>query len=301
MANTLSSPESLQGKDADLKIQSRADEKVLTISSLVSPEATRTDEVIKQSAQFFAPAGKIGAILGVVDTDQIVVSKQTELFRPYWRISAGYACRFIRVHDHTTVLETDIEYIHISGVKQTIGETESPPLDEILAAAGSNANVDYGPIRIDSQSLTPPESTSSPLGARTDAGVDRTEVTIPAILETARLAYTGRFVFDATLSTESKDTYEVLQKQTLYPITEENLRKRGTVLEPTFKKEDVVNEVRRLLAKKPTDNPHRIIEQEFLLSEVSLIYLPYIDYTLSYKGNTKQVRYDAATEKVREL
>jgi hypothetical protein len=124
---------------------------------------------------------------------------------------------------------------------------------------------------------------------------------IKDIVEIAAFNYSGAFLFDQNLGSENKDMYEVLNQQDPQPVREAQLKRQGQVFEPTITKDQVINEVKNKLYKTPEENPHKIIEHEFKITEVSLIFIPFYDLNLKYRDKTKKVRLNAMTSKVAPL
>ncbi len=292
----MSETELLTDSDAKLIIQTDVEEKVLTINALATPESVGTENVKKQGTRFFAPGGRIGVFFGAVKAEDIKIAKKTTVFRPYWRVSGGYACRYLRGHTHKLSLENDVESVTIYGRPQSV-TGERLRLSDLLAKAGASTGLGYGPVKL---SLGPLENVlkgkiSSVLGSRDAELEKKVELTISGIIEAAAYTYTGRFLFDATQSTESKEIFDLLEGKDLLPAKEPALKKQGVVLEPSYTREEVTEEVRKRLSKEPEETPRRITEQEFLLSEMSLIYLPSYDFTLQYNEKMRTIRLDGVT------
>ncbi len=292
----MSDTELLVGEDAKLVVLTEVEEKVLTITANVTPESVGTDKIKREGTKFFAPGGKFGAFLGAVKPDDIKVARKTAVLRPYWRISGGFACRYLRRHSHRLSLENDVESVTIYGKPQSV-TGERLRLSDMLAKAGASTSLGYGPVKL---SLGPLESImkgkiSSVLGSKDTELERRVEVALPDIIESAVFTYTGRFLFDATQGTESKEIFDLLEGKDLIPTREPALKRTGLVLEPSFTREEVIEEVRKRLAKKPEETPRRVIEQEFVLTELCLIYLPSYDFTLEYNGKMRTLRLDGVT------
>lgn len=298
----VSESELLAGQDSKLSVRTDTEEKTLTINPINTPESVGTDSIKKQGTRYFAPGGRFGALLGAVKPEDIKIAKQTAVFRPYWRVSAGYACRYLRRHSHKLPLENDVESVTIYGKPQPV-TGERLRLSDLLAKAGSSTSLGYGPVKL---SLGPLEGVlkgkiSSVLGSRDAEMEKKVEVDVSDIVETAAYTYTGKFLFDATQSTESKEIFELLEGKDMLPAREPALKKQGIVLEPSYTREEVVEEVRKRLSKEPEESPRRIIEQEFLLSELSLIYLPSYDFTLEYNTKMRTIRLDGVTGGFKEV
>ncbi len=105
----MSDTELLMGEDSKLEVQTEIEEKVLTITANATPEGVGTDKVKREGTKFFAPGGKLGAFFGAVKPDDIKISKKTAVRRPYWRISGGFACRYLRRHSHKLSLDDSPE------------------------------------------------------------------------------------------------------------------------------------------------------------------------------------------------
>jgi hypothetical protein len=270
-----------------------------TIPSMSGGDAKLTADVsigLKVLTRFFAPAGRIGAFLGAVKPEQIKIVKRTTVHRPYWRISAGYACRYLRNHSHDITVEDDVEAVSIYGKSQTV-TGERLKLSDLLAKASAGASLGYGPIKI---SLGPLEHAlkgkiSSALGSRDKEFERRAQLSVSGIVEQAAYTYSGNFLFDATQGVESKEVFDTLEGRDLLVTSEGNLKKQGVVLEPSYTKEEAIEEVRKRLSREPDESPRRILEQEFKLLELSLIYIPSYDFTFQYDKRMMPVRLDGMT------
>jgi hypothetical protein len=298
----MSDSEILAGQDAELTVVTRAVEKTLSVQPIYSPETVGHDNIKKSSTRYFAPAGRIGAFFGAVKPEDIEIAKSSILFRPYWRVTGGYACRYRRRHSHKLSLENDVESVTIYGKDQSV-TAERTRLSDLLAKVGADTGLGYGPVRI---SLSPLEGVlkgglSSILGAKDIEVGKKVELEIKDIIETAAFAYTGAFLFDATSSLECEEIFDSLNGKDLRPAHEPELRKQGQVLEPTFSKEEAIEIVKDKIYREPEETPRKIIEHEFRISETSLIYIPFYELFLRCKGKTKQVRLNGITGKITEL
>ncbi len=298
----MSNSEILAGQDAELTIVTRVVEKTLSVQPIYSPETVGHDNIKESSRRFFAPAGRIGTFFGAVNPKDIETSDSRLIFRPYWCVTGGYACRYLRRHSHKLSLENDVESVTIYGRAQSV-TAESTRLSDLLAKVGADAGVGYGPVRI---SLDPLEGAlkggiSSILGAKDLELGKRVELDIKDIIETAAFAYTGAFLFDAISSAESKELFDSLKGKDLQPAHEPQLKIQGQILEPAFSKEQAIEEVKRMLHKEPEETPRKIIEHEFRINDLSLIYIPFYELCLKCKGKTKQVRLNGVTGKITEV
>jgi hypothetical protein len=292
----------LAGQDAELTIVTRIAEKTLSVRPIYSPETVGHDNIKESSRRYFTAAGRIGTFFGAVNPKDIEISDSQLIFRPYWRITGGYACRYLRRHSHKLSLESDVESVTIYGRAQSI-TTESTRLSDLLAKVGADTGLGYGPVRV---SLGPLEGAlkggiSSILGAKDLELGKKVEVDIKDIIETAAFACTGAFLFDAISSAESKEMFDSLRGKDLQPAHEPQLKRQGQILEPAFSKEQAIEEVKRILHKEPEETPRRIIEHEFRISDLSLIYIPFYELCLKCKGKTKQVRLNGITGKITEV
>lgn len=298
----MSESEALIGQDAKLIIMTDVEEKVLSVKAISTPESIGTDAIKKFSTRYFALGGRVGALFGAVKPEEIKIAKTTGVFRPYWRITAGYACRYLRKHNHQLPLESDVESVTIYGKPQSV-TGEKVKLSDLLASVGASTSLGYGPVKI---SLGPLQNLlkgkiSSLLGSKDAELEKKVELNIGDVTERATYTYTGRFLFDANLGTESKEIYDSLEGRDLHPVSEAALKRQGHLVEATYTKEEVTEEVRKRLTKEPEETPRRILEQEFRLTEMNLIYLPFYDLTLEYKDKMRPIRINGMTGEIKEV
>lgn len=142
---------------------------------------------------------------------------------------------------------------------------------------------------------------SSVLGSKDAELEKKVELNVSDVLEIATYTYSGKFLFDGNLGVESKEIFDSLKGRDLHPISEVSLKKKGHVLEATYAKEEVMEEVRKRLCKEPEETPRRILEQEFYVSELSLIYLPFYDFTLEHKDKMRTIRLNGMTGEIKEV
>lgn len=263
-----------------------------------TPETVGLDHVKKTAAGYFSAAGKVGALLGSVKPEDVNIVKRTTVFKPYWKVVAGQAYRFSRVHSHTLRVEQDVESLVLMG--NTINVTPDRNLEQMIMERASKTTGDYG-------ATEGPEESSVDLRTRANAvatgnPIDGAngDVTLQNIRENALYMYVGKFLFDATLGTESKETYDLLRDKEVVPINEDALRGRGNLVSPTLTREQVVNEVYTRLGRRPKDMMGEPIEHQFVIGELSLIYIPSYEFTFEHKDKIRTARLDGATGKMDE-
>jgi hypothetical protein len=254
--------EFLSDQDAKLVTLVPENEETFYVRTTYSPESA--DDTIKKSfTRYFAPGagtfstfGKLTAALGVVKTEEIKISDSSLVFRPYWRVKGVYACRYKRIHSHKLQLEDDVESVTIYAKDQYV-VAERKRLSDLLASVGADFGIGYGPLRMSLSRLEGglKKSISSVLRSGDRELGKKVELEIKEIVEIAAFSYSGAFLFDPNLNLETKDTFELLNKRDLQPVNETNLKGEGQVLEPTFLKSRVMEEVKDKLYKKPEEYP----------------------------------------------
>lgn len=294
--------QTLSGEDSKLVVKTEVAAKVLTVKSAITPESLGNDRLKKEAARFFAPAGRLGALLGAVKPEEIKVAKKTTVYRPYWRILAGYACRYLRAHSHEISVEDDVEEVTIYGKSQSLAG-ERLRLSDLLAKVGAGTSLGYGPVKL---SLGPLEHAlkgkiSSVLGSRDKELERKVQLTVSDIIEQAAYSYNGNFLFDATQGIESKQVFDALEGRDMLVVTESSLKRQGMVLEPSYTREEAIEEIRKRLSHEPDETPRRILEQEFRVEELSLIYIPSFDFTFQYDKRMMPVRLDGMTGEFRAV
>ena len=195
-----------------------------------------------------------------------------------------------------------MESVTIYGKEQYV-VAERKRLSDLLASVGADFGIGYGPLRMSISRLEGglKKSISSVLRSGDRELGKKVELEIKEIVEIAAFSYSGAFLFDPNLNLETKDTFELLNKRDLQPVNETNLKGEGQVLEPTFLKSRVMEEVKDKLYKKPEEYPHQVIEQVFKVTQISLIYIPFYDLSLKYRDKEKKIRLNGMTGKIMPL
>lgn len=263
-----------------------------------TPETIGIDNIRKTAAGYFSAAGKVGALLGAVKPEEIVVAKRTAVFRPYWRIVGGHAYRFSRVHNHAFRVEHDVESVEVFG--QTITITPDKQLEQMIMESASKATDEYGATEGLGETAPDMRTRATAVATGTPVTSREGEVDLQNVKENVVYMYVGKFVFDAVSGTESKETYDLLKDKDMVPIDEDALRGTGTLIPPTFSREQLINEVSTRLSRRPKDMQGEPTEHQFVVGELSLIYLPYYEFTFEYKDKTRTARLDGATGKMEE-
>ena len=300
----------IQKQDAELQVLIPKKEGVFYVEGNYSPKNAE-ENIQKSSACFFTIGGgsgafsvfgKVTAALGAVTPEEIKIKDSDLVFRPYWRVKGAYACRYKRRHNHRLELEDDVEAVSIYGKDQYIVQ-EKTKLSDLLGRIASDTGIDYGGLKV-SLSVLEGQFTStfaSVLGSKDKEIKRKVELEISEIIETAAYSFTGSFLFDPCLQVDNKDMFEALNHNDFQPAQMSALKRRGTVTETTFDLDRVIAEVKAKLCQKPQETPHEIIEQIFSISEASLIYVPFYDLTLNYRGKAKKVRLNALNCKITPL
>ena len=263
-----------------------------------TPETLGIDNVRKEAAGYFATAGKVGAMLGSVKSEDVQIVKRTAVFRPYWKIVAGNAYRFSRTRNHSFHVEQDVESIVL--MNQTIAITPQRDLEQLVMETASNTGDEYGAAeRFGDPS---PDIRSRAMAVATGTPVDQKngQVNLANVTENALYVYVGKFLFDGVTGTESKETFDLLKGKEVVPVDESALKTQGNVIAPTFTREQVVEETTARLAKRPKDMAGEPTEHQLVVGELSLIYLPYYEFTFAYKDKTRTARLDGVTGKMEE-
>lgn len=259
-----------------------------------TPETIGIDNVRKTAAGYFSAAGKVGAMLGVVKPEEITIVTRTAVFRPYWKVVGGNAYRFSRVHNHTFQVERDVESVVL--MQNTVIVMPAPQLQQLIMERATNSSNEYGAVEGSGEATS--DTRSKAMGGPPVAREGRVE--LQNLRENALYMYVGKFLFDGVQGTESKETYDALKNKGMVAIDEDALRGRGTLVSPSFTREQVVDEVSRRLSRMPTDMAGQPTEHQFVIGELSLIYIPYYEFTFEYKGKTRTARLDGMTGKMEE-
>lgn len=288
---------SLEGESAKLLERKDVREVVVSVTPTYDLDENTIQRAKENSVKYFTSLGKLGAILGRVKPEEIAVIDKETVYRPYWEIAGTYGCRYLRKHSHKIGIEQNVEAVQIYGHEQQV-VTKQVKLSDLLSKVGGSVTLGVGVVSLP---LAPLEDIirnrlSKVLSTR-DFTLDReTELCVDDIIERVLLVYTARAVYDANLGKQDGAMTSSLGKVKEYEgVDIQTLKGSGKVIDALYSKERVIEDFKRQIAIPPKESPQRIIEQEYVVNEVKLIYVPFYILKLKRGLDVKEVEMNALT------
>ncbi len=234
----------------------------------------------------------LSKIIPKIKSEKVIVTKKWVIYRPYWVAAALYGCRYIRKHTHKLKIESDVEAIMIHGHKLQIITHPVKISDVLSALAAKITNFSYGPAKISSslvQRLVK-AGVSRVLSSRDLTIAEERELAIEGIEEQVSAYYQAMLCFDANTGREDKEMFKALERvESLKPADIYELMKEGVCLNIMLTRDEVVDKLESAVVRPSEDTPYKILEQEFRVSRLELIYIPVYRLKLRREGSDIEI------------
>jgi len=234
----------------------------------------------------------LSKIIPKIESEKVIITKKWVIYRPYWVAAALYGCRYIRKHTHKLKIESDVEAITIHGRKLQITTHPVKISDVLSALAGKITKFNYGSAKISSSLVQRliKAGVSRVLSSRDLTIAEERELTIDDIEEQVSAYYQAVLCFDANTGREDKEMFKALEKvESLKPADIYGLMKEGVCLDIMLTRDEVINKLESAVVRPSGDIPYKILEQEFRVSRLELIYIPVYRLKLRHEGSDAEI------------